>query len=114
MNALGDNNNIKHLLKNPTLLYIAKNSYYEYVIPIKYNEELPLIYNRIMKELEKCMSYKTYKKHKHLTIKSCPIGLCEKIKFKWFTVSEIIQNKHKMRESFYSTFIEIVKLLNKK
>ena len=113
MNAVGNNRSIKRALKNPTIKYIAKNKYHAYVIPIAYNRDLPHIYNRIMKELEKCMSYKKYKNYKHLTVKSCPVGLCEKMRLKWFTPSEIIQNKHKMRPIFYRTFIKIIKKLNK-
>nr|QBK88387.1 MAG: NUDIX domain protein [Mimivirus LCMiAC01] len=108
MNAIGKGELIKKMLKKPTMLYIGDNNYHEYIIKLEYNDDLPGIYNRIMKELEKCMTYKKYRNHKHLSIPTCPIGLCEKSEFKWFKPSEIIKNKHKMRPVFYKTFENIL------
>ena len=58
MNAIGKGELIKKMLKKPTMLYIGDNNYHEYIIKLEYNDDLPGIYNRIMKELEKCMTYK--------------------------------------------------------
>lgn len=111
MNAIGNNDLIKMMIKKPILLYIGNNNYHEYVIRLDYNENISGIYNRIMAELKKCMVYKKYRNHTHLSIPTCPVGLCEKSKLKWFTPSEIIKNKHKMRPVFYKTFMGILSIL---
>ena len=107
MNAIGQNTLIKKAIKNPPLLHISNNNYHEYVIRIKYDKNMSDTFNRIMKKMDKCMINKKYKKHTHRIIQSCPVGLGEKVKFKWFTPSEIIKNKKKIRPVFYKTFIGI-------
>jgi len=109
MNAFGDD--IKYSLNNPTLLYINKNSYHEYLIKIDYNKHISDTFNRIMKKMELCMTYKKYKNHKNLTIQTCPTGLVEKTEFRWFTSNEIITNKDKIRPVFYKTFVGIINTL---
>jgi len=74
---------------------------------IKLSKNMSDTFNRIMKKMDKCMVNKKYKKYIHRIIQSCPVGLGEKVKFKWFTPSEIIKNKKKIRPVFYKTFIGI-------
>ena len=109
MNAIGKNELILKILEKPRLLYVGDKNYHEYVIQLDYDEHLPGIYNRIMKELENCMTYKKYRKHKHLSLSTCPVGLCEKSELKWFKPSEIFKNKRKIRPVFYKTFKNVLK-----
>ncbi len=111
MNAIGNNNKIKMALKNPPIVYKNKG-YYEYLIKIKYDNSLTKTYNRILSELGRCMVDKRYKGHTHKSIVSCPVGLVEKVKFKWFKPDEIIKNKKRMRPVFYDTFTGILNKYN--
>ena len=91
MDMMGNNNEIKKLLKNPSDLYISDNTSHEYIIKVKFNEDITNTYNRIINKLKKC-------------IISCPIGLLEKVEMRWFTPKEIYENKKKMRPIFFKTF----------
>jgi len=108
MNAIGNNTEIKKALRNPTLLHIANNGYYQYLIEIPYDDMIVNTFNRVMDEISRCMVDKKYRGHTHRSISSCPVGLVEKIKFKWFKPSEIIKNKRMMRPDFYKTFVDIL------
>jgi len=111
MNAVCNNTLIKKALKYPPVIYVSDDGYFEYVIRIKYDKSMSKTYNRIMKKMGRCMIDKKYKGHTHKSIPSCPTGLMEKAKFKWFTPFEIIKNKNLMRPVFFKTFLGILKQL---
>jgi len=107
MNAFGRNKFFKKSVKNPTLIF-EHTKYFEYVIKIEYNEDIPNTYNRLYDMLGDCMSYRKYRGSRQLSIKSCPHGLLEKSKFKWFTKEEILNNKSQFRPDFHNMFKRLV------
>ena len=107
MNAFGRNKFFKKSIKNPTLIF-EHTKYFEYVIKIDYNEDIPNTYNRIIETLDVCMDYRKYKGSKQLTIKSCPHGLLEKSKLRWISKEDILNNRKKFRKDFHDMFIRLI------
>lgn len=105
MGVLGKKDDIMKLLNNPKKI-VKSNNYYEYLIPIEYNMSIIKTYNTLIKHLDRCM-ISNNKKVKF--IPTCPIGLLEKVRLRWFTKNEILKNKKIIRSEFYITF---KKLLN--
>jgi hypothetical protein len=110
LDVYGKHNDIKHMINHPSILYKSKNTYYEFVIRIKYDKNMSDIFNRILNQIKKCMRYKDNK----IFLPTCPTGYIEKIKLKWFTPQEILKNKDNFRPVFYETFKDIFKRLKQK
>lgn len=108
MDAINDINFFKKMIMNAKMVH--NKNYYEYVIKIKYNNDIVKSFNRIIKKLKKCYVCNKYKGHKIYGI-ACPpeLGLVEKTEFRWFTPIEILStHKHLMRPIFVDTFRKMI------
>lgn len=67
------------------------HNYMTYILKIKYNPDVIRTYNTFINKLNKCQ------------ISSCH-GYLEKSELRWFTIKELLHNKHLMRPTFFKSF----------
>lgn len=108
MDALNNIDFFKKIINKSKFIY--NNKYYEFIIKIKYNDDIVESYNRIMKKFSKCNV--CYSDNKYITCGIfCPnvSGLCEKTEFRWFTPIEILHTyRNMMRPVFLDTFKKLM------
>lgn len=92
MNSLDGNEKIKNELQKTETVFINEG-YHTFLVEVEKNDTVVTTYNRIFDKLSKCR---------------CPVGLCEKSEFKWFTPSEILENEKLMRPKFFDSYLKIL------
>ena len=94
MNSLKETEEVKRkLYKSEDQLSYFNQGYYTYLIEISKDDQVVNSYNRIFNNLANC---------------KCPVGLCEKSEFRWFTPEEILKNEKLMRPKFFDSYLKIL------
>ncbi len=94
---LGNIDDLKKIVNNNLILKIETAQYDSYVVYIKYDQNLPIYFNRNYKCIEKYQP--------ELLEKS---GLFEKREIKWFSIDEIIISELEFRKFYWKEFISII------
>ena len=113
MGAIMTNDELFNLITNDnTYIFInKKHPYVECIAKIKYNTELPRIYNNIRRYLDACMLYMSKDDvNFDYSIPSCPHGYMEKTEIKWLTISDILNDVKNIRMEFRNTIYNIIKI----
>ncbi|CAH6418138.1 Hypothetical protein HVR_LOCUS10 [uncultured virus] len=113
MGILGCQQTLKDKLQTCSQIVITndKSSAMIYLMPIEYDTNLPIHFNRIYNYLTKCsQDHPSWKGFRY--IPSCPEGYYEKIEMKWVTINTIknaiISNDESYRKSFLNSMKVIV------
>lgn len=95
----GDKNDIySQVVLNKKRYYIDNNGYRIFIIPMKYDENLPYYFNNNQKVLQKYVPNKLLKTSK----------IFEKDKIKYFTINELKKNQSVLRKFFKESVKKII------
>tara|TARA_B100000989_G_scaffold279710_1_gene242570 strand:- start:104 stop:661 length:558 start_codon:yes stop_codon:yes gene_type:complete len=95
---LGDKKQLRKLIKKNGGFYpLEIDSYHIHIFYLKYDEHLPLYYNKNHEFLWNKMDKKLLNNSK----------LFEKIKIEWFSISDMMSRKKEFR-NFYQTYLNVI------
>lgn len=99
MGAFGDASEIETRLRKSDAIRLPKKAGIMYLMKIKFDPELPRMWNGMWRYFARCSRNKGGK----WIIPSCPEGYFEKKRIAWFTAKEIL-SRHDIRPVFKRSF----------